>query len=87
MRDIPVVTFIVLEHGDAVRAAELLAMGRAHPACPIGWWKQMDLVRTLEARLLDTLSPADYASAQARGQTMDLQETAKTVLDELKAMM
>jgi len=86
VRDIPVVAFIMLAHGDPLRAAELLAMGRAHPACPVDWWKQMDLVRTLEARLLDTLSLADYASAQASGQSMDVQETAKIVLDELKAL-
>ena len=86
LRDLPVTAFILAEAGALVRAAELLAMGRAHPACPVGWWEQMDLVRTLEARLQDGLSPAEYAAAQERGPAMDVQETAQTLLQELKAM-
>jgi hypothetical protein len=86
LRDMPVVAFILAESGNLARAAELLAMGRAHPACPIGWWEQMDLVQALEARLQDRLSPADYAAAQESGETMDVQETAKTLLHELKSI-
>ena len=79
-----VATFIVFERGDSVRAAELLAMGRAHSACPIGWWEKTDLFQKLDARLQTELSTASLAGAEARGQTLDVQETAKVLLDDLK---
>jgi hypothetical protein len=87
LANLPVAAYILLERGEPVRAIELLAMGRAHPDCPIGWWEIMELVQTLDARLQADLSPAAYAAAQARGQKMDVQETAKGLLDDLKAMV
>ena len=87
LANLPIAATIMLERGDQVRAVELLAMGRAHPACPIGWWEKMALVQTLDARLQAALSPAAYAAAQARGQKMDVQETAAALLDDLKAMV
>ena len=79
------VAFILVEQGEYARAAALLAMGRAHPACPRGWWDSMALVQDLEARLQAELSPEEYAVA--RGREMVVGETAVSLLAELKAMV
>ena len=82
----PIVVALVADKGDHARAASLLAMGWAHPSCPRGWWEIMALVQDLEARLQAALSPEVYAAAQARGQEMDVRETAVSLLEELKGM-
>lgn len=84
---IPIVAALLADRGDFSRAATLLAMGRAHPACPRGWWEIMDLVQKLEARLQAELSPEAYAAAQAHGRELDVGETAVSLLEELKAMV
>lgn len=86
LRALPTAVFVLAENGYYSRAAALLAMGRAHSACPRGWWEIMALVQELDARLHAALSPEAYAAAQAMGREMDVGETAVTLLEELKAM-
>jgi predicted ATPase len=62
---IPVVASILADQGELFRAAALMTMARAHPACPRGWWEIMVLVQELEARLQAALSAQEYAAAQA----------------------
>jgi predicted ATPase/DNA-binding SARP family transcriptional activator len=81
---LPIVASLLADQGHYARAVALLAMGRAHPACPRGWWEIMDLMQKLEARLQAELSPAELAEAQARGRAMDVQATAMALLKELK---
>ncbi|MCB0033679.1 MAG: hypothetical protein KDE51_06665, partial [Anaerolineales bacterium] len=83
---LPAAAFMLAENGKAERAAALMAMGWAHPACPRGWWEVMDLVQKLEARLKTELSAQAYAAAQAQGREMNVQETAMALLEELKEM-
>ena len=84
---VPVVACILADQGEYSRAAALLAMGRAHPGCPRGWWDIMALVYELEARLEAALLPEEYAAAQARGLELDVPETAASLLEEFKAMV
>lgn len=84
---IPVVASLLADQGEFSRAVALLAMARAHPACPQGWWEIMVLVQELEARLQAELSPEEYAAAHSQGRKMDLKETAVSLLEALKAMM
>jgi hypothetical protein len=83
---VPVVASLLADQGEFARAATLMAMGRAHPACPRGWWDIMALVHELESRLEVALSPEENAAAQARGLELDMPETAASLLPELKAM-
>jgi predicted ATPase/DNA-binding SARP family transcriptional activator len=83
---LPAAVFTLTEKGEYSRAASLLAAGRAHPACPRGWWGVMTLVQDLDARLQTELPPAEYAAAQAQGREMDVRETAVALLEELKSI-
>jgi hypothetical protein len=86
LRTVPAAAFVLAQKGDDWRAAALLAMGRAHAACPHGWWEKMVLVQALDARLQGALSAENYAEAQARGREMDVGETTVALLEELEAM-
>jgi hypothetical protein len=82
---LPAAVFVLAEKGEHSRAASLLAAGRAHPACPHGWWGVMALVRELDARLQAELSPPAYAAAQSQGREMDVRETAAALLAEFRS--
>jgi hypothetical protein len=83
---LPIVCDFLARRGEPARAAALMAMARAHPACPRGWWEVMALVRELEASLQATLPEGEYAAAQAQGRELDVLETAASLLEELKTM-
>jgi predicted ATPase len=58
--------------GQLVQAAELLALGKSHPACPTGWWANWPAMQTVEARLENELAPAELLAAQERGRETGL---------------
>jgi hypothetical protein len=86
LRALPAAVFVLAEKDDYAQAVALLEMGRAHPACPHGWWESMVLVLELDARLQEALPPEDYAAAQARGLEMEVGESAVALLEEVQAM-
>lgn len=82
----PVAASLLADEGQHARAAALMAMARAHPGCPHGWWEIMVLVQGLDARVQAALSSAEVAAAQAQGREMDVTLTATGLLEELKAL-
>ena len=83
---LPMVAAVLEGMGRTERAVQVLAMGRAHAACPHGWWDNMTLVQDLDTRLQKTLSPAAFANAQAMGRDLDTRETARHLLAELSEL-
>ncbi|MEM7113168.1 MAG: protein kinase [Chloroflexota bacterium] len=79
----PAAVAVLANAGQNERAVELMALADNHPACPHGWWGQDLFVQQLMASLRKTLPEEAFWVAQARGQALDLAETAVSLLDEL----
>jgi tetratricopeptide (TPR) repeat protein len=83
---LPVVIWLLAEHGRDERAVELMALGRAQAHCPHGWWDRLGLLVELERRLVAALPPGVYRAAQARGQQQGFAAEAEALLGELSAL-
>ncbi|MDX1613355.1 MAG: protein kinase [Candidatus Promineifilaceae bacterium] len=82
----PVVCALLADQEAHARAAALMAMSRAHPACPRGWWEIMDLVREVDTRLQEALTKEELRAAQRQGRELVVEETAPLLLEELKTL-
>ena len=81
---LPVVAWLLSAADRPVRAVEILALGRAQPACPHGWWDGLPLLVGLQQRLAAELEPAAYAAAQTRGQAQPFATASTALLAELE---
>ncbi len=83
---VPAFAWLISASGRSERAVEILALARAHPACPQGWWQHLHLLQILEARLMADLSANTYAAAQKKGQELTLGRTMVALLEEFSAL-
>ncbi len=83
---IPAFAWLLTANGRLERAVEILALARAHPACPHGWWAHLHLLQKLETRLQAELSAGEYQAAQARGRDLDLAATVVAFPEELQSL-
>lgn len=69
--------------GEEQRAVMLLALAFRYPMVAEGWISRFPEIVAMQQKLRNRLSPADYASARAQGQALDLRVTAEAVVAEL----
>jgi hypothetical protein len=81
---LPGVALLLAQADDVARAVEIWALARCHPFVANSRWFEDVAGRELEA-LAATLPLEVAEAAQARGRTLDLWQTAATLLTELKA--
>jgi tetratricopeptide (TPR) repeat protein len=79
---LPFAAIIAAKSGEPEQAVELLGLAFHHPLSPKGWLEKWPLLTRLRAELEAALSPAAFATAWERGQTLDLEATAQALLVE-----
>ena len=80
---LPAASLLVALENRLVRAVELMALARHHPAGATGWLENFPLITRLHARLKMELSPAALQDAQYCGRRLGLKKTVESLLMEL----
>ena len=76
---LPVVAMILHQHGQSVRATELLALAMTHPAGAVGWMKEWSLVDRFRAALENKLGSHVYQEAWEQGEKLNYEAETATM--------
>jgi hypothetical protein len=80
---LPAIALFLVDRGEGERAIELYALASRHPSVGNSRWFENIAGRHIAAAT-QNLPPEVVEAAQARGRTLDLQETAQGLLEELE---
>ena len=72
----PVAAVLLASEGQRISAVEIMALVDNHPFTPSGWPKQWAIYSEYQTRLEEEVNSEAFQAAWARGQTLDLLETA-----------
>ena len=81
---LPAAALLAASEDQLERATELLALSFHHPATVTGWLEKFPLVTRLRERLETELSEKVYEKAWDQGKSLDLAETVRELLNELR---